>query len=444
MPDRQFYAQALKDLYCSEKTIRPIYALPVLHGTIPNPQVNPFTPNDKEILAATTYFNAVWIWYRDEKRKELLELSTPAARSGLQDQFAQDDHFKNFQGWVETHIHGKGGVWSFMDQIAHAPDNETWWRSVAVAPLGGIFLNEIACQVYRSVNSTFPVLKEHLRNKRDFYLAMQGIKAGYLTDRALKRAGYTNLNQTFGMPPTPTDWGPTTCCPEQYFPLLCATVVRELQGWIDSRAGTRINTPLYQDQIDYSAKRLDFHMKSFLIPYIRKQAQIAQANVGEPRSTFVTLPDGQRYQRPNYTFDLFQDAKKYNNAIMWVRNWLGWGTDNGYVLASNNVLRTTDIVPASIRKLITWIDTPYPSRPIGDMNPGPERTFDTWLGFTVVLKRGGFDTDDEILDFVKYYTSSSPSSVPTGIPGTDLTRSPIPALALGGLSLALLYWYSKH
>jgi len=441
--DRQFYAEALKDLYCSEKIIRPIYALPVLRGSILDSERNPFVPSEKEIAAATTYFRAVWTWYRDEKRKELLALSTAAAKRGLEDQFAQEDHFKNFEGWLETHIYGKGGVWSFVDRIARAPDEETWWRTVAVAPLGGMFLNEIASQVYRSVNSNFPVPKEQLRNKRDFYLAEQGIKSGYLTHKALERAGYTDLNETFGMPATPTYWGPTTCCPEQYFPLLCATVVRELDGWIESRAGSRISAAsLYDDQVDYSAKRLDFHMKSFLIPYIREQAQRAQANVGEPRSVFVTLPDGQRYPRPNYTFDAFQDVKKYNSAIIWLRNWLGWGTDNGYVLASNNLLKTTDIVPARLRTIITWIDTPYLARPIGDMNQRSDETFPTWLYLTAVLKKAGFDTDEEILDFARYYTGSS--IVATSFSGAELPQGLlIPALAVGGVFLIALY-YKKN
>jgi len=439
MPDRQFYAKALKDLYCSEKTIRPTYALPLLSPTTLDPTINPFTPSEAQREAAITYFRAVWHWWWDQKRQELLSLCpSNTARKFVELQFYPDDG--NFDLWLNQHIYGTGYTWSFVKRIERAPDEETWWRIVAVAPLAGMFLNEIASTAYSARHSNFPAPKVQLQAEREFYLAEQGLKAHYLLKHALEVAGYNDLNETFGIPKTLTDWGRTTCSLQQYYHVFNATLVEELKGWVETRAGVNPLPTLWDDLYGYAGERLDFHFKSFLIPYIREQVEIAQKTIGEPKSILVTLPDGQTYRRDNYTYDAFQDVKKFRKAIHHLRSWLGWGTPYGYVLASNNILHTTDMVPANIRRLIEWIDTPYPARPIGDETVHQNAGFSHWTEFTTVLKKEGFDTDEEIRAFIDYYLS--PSVVPTRASGAELTRSIIPILAIGGLSI--LYWYSRR
>jgi len=441
MPDREFYAKALKTVYCWEKTIRPAYALPILPTYNLDPTQNPFVPSKAQIDAATKYFRAVWRWWRDQKRDELLALCPASVRKKLKGRFAYPESQEAFDSWVDSHIYGTGNVWGFLKRIERAPDEETWWRTVAVGPLGGIFLNEIATTQYQERRDEFPAPKVQLEAEREFYLAEQGLKSGYLTGRALARAGYSDLNETFGISET-IGWGRTACSLRQYNGLLCATAVEELKEWVATRAGTYPSPYLYEDMLSYTAERLDFHLRSFLIPYIREQVQRAREGLGEPESIFVTLPDGQRYLRDNYTYDAFQDAKRYAWAIRWLRSWLGWGTPYGYVFASNNILQTTDMVPAKIRRLIEWIDTPYRTRPIGDTTVVENAGFRHWGEFTTVLKKAGFDTDEEILEFIDYYLAPRVTT-PTSLPTRELDLPSLSAVTAGGLALAALYWLSR-
>lgn len=298
--------QTVKEIRISmffwQRFVDPLFALPLHNAYDPHLQKG-WRPGGSAITAADAYFKQVWIWIAQEFGNQIRPFVDNEHKDEFEDQFALNLSY-NVPVDADNHITGgeKGIIYGFNGVINTTfPDENTFWQIVALAPLAGIFLDEL-WTIMISDRYLSIITPDLARPLGEFYIIEGGMKAVHLPGSDI--------------------------------------LTKNILAWLTFKYAANYNRTPEQDE----------HILVFQI------ANYADNMVAQVEADVKSLTPLQRDEIDRMILDLYYFESDLYQYILDVpsNSWPFYR-----ILVQNNIWQLHRIIPDELRRMIPWPDFPF-------------------------------------------------------------------------------------